>query len=286
MFQPYQALLAAYMGLALYVLASRVIDSRPAARAGRDGGEPAGAAVRLLAVGRSQGARGRVGGRAAGGAAGSAAEAARQRLLDAAARLRERGAARGAELRRDRVAGAPADPGRVRACTRAGHQDRRRRRTRVRRPYGAALGPDVAAGRVLPRAGARDAPKRDRAREPGRAAQPPPACRHLAGRRLPLRAGRPGSHLHPDRPAPRRRGDRLELGMEAARMGAAALCDRRGRGSARDQHPRLAVGGRQGAGHRFARRSCSRAWRAASALAARGRRVEASRPGPRDRRQV
>ena len=29
MFQPYQALLAAYMGLALYVLAGRVIDSRP-----------------------------------------------------------------------------------------------------------------------------------------------------------------------------------------------------------------------------------------------------------------
>ena len=120
------------------------------ARAGRDGREPAGAVVRLLAVGRGQGARRGVGRRAARGAARAPVRGTGQRVFGAAARIRERSVARGAQLRRDRLACAAADPRRDRARAGTRRQDRARGRPRVRGRDRSARGPHAVAGGDFP----------------------------------------------------------------------------------------------------------------------------------------
>ena len=97
------------------------------------------------------------------------------------------------------------------------------------------------------------------AREPGRAAQPPAARRHLARRRLPFRAGRSGPHLHPDRPAASRPPSSALWGHGAAAHGScSSTCSRRS-----EEPLRSASSGRRGWAPRRSppvhRRSCSRA---------------------------
>ena len=205
-FQPYQALLAAYMGLSLYVVASRVIDSRPLrALAATVASQPA----LLFAYSLWGGVKELAAAWAVALLAALLIPLLRQRVSAyAMLPLAFASAALLAVLSFGGVVWlAPAlIPA---AIVLARVRD-------VRTAVAAGLVfvvvtallslPTLLQAEAFLEPAARHAHERDRAGQPGRAAQPPAARRHLAGRRLPVRAERPRSHLHPDRGTARGRG--------------------------------------------------------------------------------
>ena len=185
LYQPAMAVMAAMLALGLYALAGHVVRGPLAARGRGRRRRAVGAALRVRALGRHQGAGDRVGAarpgraRAAGRQVGSVASA------DASGR-RFGAPARRAERRRARVA---------RSCAR---RLPRPRRARARPPRGCAAdcglcrlprGLRAADDRHCPRVPYVEHRQLRPDREPRRAARPDSDGRHLAGGRLPRRSG-------------------------------------------------------------------------------------------------
>ena len=242
------------MGLALYVLAGRVVASRPWRALAAVVASQAGAAVRVLAVGRRQGAGRRVGGRAAGRArdpppdtSGSARIAVLPLAFASAALLAVLSFGGIVWLAPVLIPAA-----RARSGGSAAPAPRSRRRAALVVVTAVLSIPTLLQAETFFEPAKGTFTQRRGAGEPGRAAQPPAARRDLAGRRLPFRAGRPRSRTY------------VLIGLlliaaclgvaeawRRQRLGAAPLSGwQRSEGRSRSA-PRVAVGGRQGARQRL-----------------------------------